>query len=309
MRMITLVAALMPMAATAQTDVMTAEICTQLTTHLETDLGYDVEIGGHMAEDQLCVLGDILVRTAANYGPDIRIKRMAISGSGFEAFFADMTPLRTAIVDIDDLQVLPRVGDPVYDYMLEVQQHRNLNDIDISVSWDPATNVLIMDRFEIDLPGENAISATLRVENADLSSLGALEMSLTGMAVTDLNLEVTSHELFENYLAPMLIPALLGSSGDPEQEVEEMKAMALGLLGQVPETILAAASLAAMAELMADIPHPAGTITLEMRANPGIGAVRFGPMFLFRAPETLAEVWPLFEGVTFDIGYERTSVE
>jgi hypothetical protein len=298
-----------PIAAIAQSDPMDADLCGRLVAHIQTMSPMAIQVEGHQVEELACVATGVVVDFPGNYEPDIRLRRVAITGQGFERHLDDLTPLQAVTVDIDDLQMLPQTGDPTFDYMLEVQQARNLIDVDISVVWDPETLVLTLEQFDIDFPYDNAVSATMQVANVDLSSLGALELSLGGMAVTEATLEVTSNGLFENYGATMLIPLVLSGTMEPEAEVEAMKASAVAVIAKLPSAFFVGDTPEALAAIVADMPTPGGTVDLRLTAEPGLGALRFGSVWLGTAPQSLADFWTYLHGVEVDVTYERVPIE
>jgi hypothetical protein len=147
------------------------------------------------------------------------------------------------------------------------------------------------------------VQASAVLTGVDLSSTGAMQMSATSFALTEFDTQVTTHGLFEWYILMALGTMVLPSEGDIDAAAEGLRADLAAVLDDLPGTSFSDASKAALRELIAELPNPSGDLTLELRAEPGIGPARAAGYALNGVPQTLAEAAPLFLGVTVDVGW------
>ena len=96
---------------------------------------------------------------------------------------------------------------------------------------------------------------------------------------------------------------MLPSEGDIDAAAEGIRAAMLTMIGDLPGTSFSDASKADLRTLIEELPNPSGDLSLSLRAEPGIGPVRFGGYAITGVPQTLAEAAPLFKGVTVDVGW------
>ena len=241
-------------------------------------------------------------------GRSVVVKADALiwSGEGRERFLRDNLPPLSLELDLTGLRVVPEIGDPVMTYLLDVQSRARPADLSIRVGWDEAENVLEWEKIELRFAGGDYVRYQAIVEDVDLSSMNAIQMSAGSFGITRTVLEVRSQGLFEAYALMPLGMALLHGEADPAARVEELKRRARSEISRLPETIFPPESKSSLANLADDMPAPAGTLRVEMTANPGLGTAR-GMQMALRGEDLsdLAEIWPLLEGVRYDIGYER----
>ena len=299
----------LPFAAAAESDAVDVALCQQLVDQVTALASQSITVAEVRTEGRACVFEGLVVDMPGTYEPDFHIARAVVAGQGFTELLAEQRPLWAVSAQIDGLRIVPQTGDPFFDYMMQVQQARNGIEFDLSITWDSLKRQVRMEQLEVDFPGENALFVRFVADNVDLSSRAALETSLTAMAVTEMDIEVTSNGLFEGYAFPALAGVLLGSAEDPEAEVQALKALALSGLAVLPDDLVDAASREALAQLVRDMPNPGGTLALRLRAEPGIGALRFAPVWLRGVPRSLAEAEPMLVGVTLDASYDRVPIE
>ncbi|MEZ5778380.1 MAG: hypothetical protein R3E44_08465 [Paracoccaceae bacterium] len=233
-------------------------------------------------------------------------RRFEWRGAGLDRFIGQRLPPTALEVRIDDIRVIPAPGDVVMDYLFRAQSQHNGIDLAGSAHWDAGARRLVLDGLTIDFPGDNELSASFAIEKVDLSSASAMQMSAGTMALSDLTLDITSHGLFENYVLFPFGPVVLESGGDPEAQVAELKKEARAVIAGLPESSFPAPTRAALGELVADMPNPAGRLHLHIAAPQGFGAARLTRFALTGLPQTVAEVTPIFDGVTVEARYLRS---
>ena len=128
-------------------------------------------------------------------------------------------------------------------------------------------------------------------------------MSATSFALTEFDARITSHGLFEWYVLMALGPAVLPSEGDMDSAFAGVQVEVKAFVADLPGASFPDESKAALVAFVDQLPNPSGELTLAMRAEPGVGPVRFGGYAVTGVPTSMAEAAPLFQGVTVDVGW------
>jgi hypothetical protein len=247
-----------------------------------------------------CLFTDLQIKDSRPYSPNWFADSLHLHGA--LQWIADgSTPPDRLGVGMTGFRAVVQTGDPQFDYLLLAQSRANETRVNLDVAWDAAARVLAVERLDMDFPGENLVQVTAQLTGVDLSSPGAMQMSLTSLALTELDMTVQTHGLFEGYLLMPLGNMLLSGDGDMEAEVAALKAEATAAALALPEAQFSADTRAALATLIARLPNPAGTLTLSFRAEPGFGATRFAGYAMTGMPDSIAAAEPLLEGVTVEI--------
>lgn len=261
--------------------------------------------------DGWCRFRDVRL-TSGGYDPDIWIDELDLRGDAFGFFTLGEkpeTPGLRAEAKVGGLHIVPKAHEPLMDYLLAAQAQSWAISVEAALDWDAAGRVLRLSRLDLDFPGENAVSLSVTVANVDLSSDGAMQMSVTGFAVTEAALDVTTKGLFESYLLMPLGSELLPFDGDVLAAAENLRLKALGGIAAMPEAAVPAASKDALSRLMAEMPNPSGRLTMAFRADPGFGPSRLGFIGLYGMPGSVAEAAPLFQGVTLDVTWTHEDAD
>lgn len=255
-----------------------------------------------------CVISDLVIDMPGDYAPDWHLDRLKVRGSAL-AWIADGSSLPEGLeVAVEGLRLVVQTGNPQMDWLLAAQSRPNGIDAEASLSWDPAGKVLRLEGLTLDFPGENRIEGSAVVTGVDLSSRGAMQMSATGFSLTEAELNVQMHGLFETYALMALGSVLLPPEGDMDAAAERLRAKGLALVADLPGTSFSDASKAALSALIGELPNPSGALTLSVRADPGIGPQRLAPWLITGVPRTLAAAAALFQGVTVDVGWTHDDV-
>ena len=254
-------------------------------------------------EGDWCVVEGLVLDLEEQYLPDWHIDRLRFRGAAL-GWIVDGSTLPEGLeIAVEGLRLVVETGNPQMDWLFAAQSRPNRIDASASLTWDAAGKVLRLEGLSIDFPGENLVEASAVVTGVDLSSTGAAQMSATSFALTEADLAVTTHGLFEWYVLMSVGPSVLPYEGDIDAAAEGIRADLLAMLGDLPETSFSAGSKAALGALIAELPNPAGELTVTLRSEAGIGPTRLGGYAMGGVPETVAEAAPLFQGVTVDIGW------
>jgi hypothetical protein len=261
-------------------------------------------VGGRVAQDgDWCMVEEARLDLPGGYVPDWHVDRLRFRGSALGWIADGSTAPEGLEVTVEGLRLVVQTGNPQMDWIFAAQARPNRIDAEAAMNWDPAGKRLRLEGLRIDFPGENLLGLSATIEGVDLSSTGAMQMSATSFALTEADLSITTHGLFEWYVLMALGPMVLPHEGDMEAAAREIRADLVAAVGELPETSLSAESKAALGALIGELPNPSGDLTVSVRAEPGFGPVRFGGYAMGGVPETVAEVAPLFQGVMIDVGW------
>lgn len=236
----------------------------------------------------------------------IRVTDMRWRMGDFDRLDRGLPPTSIS-VEARGISFVPQVDDAVISYLMGVQFGQSDTRAFLDATWDPVEQRIHLTQAKVVFDAENSLSVTANIRDVDLSDLAKLRMSAGRMALTDLSLRVETQGLFEEFFAFPVGAALLADSEDPEADVERMKAMALDAVAAVPASILDQSSAAAMNDLITDLPHPKGGISLQMHSDDGLGALRFAPFALMGSADNLDTLWSALSDVTISASYKQTA--
>jgi hypothetical protein len=289
--------------------VQAQDLCAAVWDRLVLGAAILVPVSGTVrADGAACEVSGVEIDMPGDYTPVWVIERLRLSGGALGWIAgAGGTPDRLEIA-VEGLSFQLRTGMADLDYIHAAQARANPTRLTAALEWQADARRLVLERLEVDLPGDNAITLTAAVEGVDLSSAGAMQMSLTGAALREADLTVQSHGFFEFYLLPWLGNGLLPLEGDVEAAAAALQARATEVVAGLPGAQFPGDSRAALAALIAELPNPAGTLTLSFRADPGFGAARFAGYAGQPLPATLEAAAPLLQGVTVGIGWTHEEI-
>ena len=258
---------------------------------------------GVAQEGDWCVVDVPVLDVDGQYVPDWRMDRLRFRGAAL-GWIADGSSMPEGLeIAVEGLRLAVQTGNAQVDWLLAAQARPNGIDAEAALAWDPVAKVLRLERLSLDFPGENRVEASAVVTGVDLSSTGAMQMSLASFALTEAELRVQTHGLFEGYALMALGSALLPPEGDMDAAAEGLGAEVLEAISDLPGTSFSDASKAALRVLVGELPNPAGDLAVAVKAEPGIGPVRFGGYAVTGVPATVAAAAPVFEGVKVDVGW------
>lgn len=241
-----------------------------------------------------------------------RIAELHLRGYALGYIAANEVPVAPGMLfeaRVEGFRMAATIGQPQTDWLFAAQSKTALIDAEISLDWDMAAKALILSKLVVDFPGDNLVSATARVENVDLSSDAAMQMSAAGFAVTDVALDVAMHGLFETYLLLPLGAAMLPYEGDMDAAAANLRTTALTGLAALPDAAFPAATKDALARFLTALPNPWGELSVKFRADPGYGPVRLGSIAMTGVPQTMADAEMLFQGIGLDVAWTETESE
>jgi hypothetical protein len=262
-------------------------------------------------QDGWCQIDAPLIANEDTYQPNWTADLIRFRGAGLGNVIAGKPPA-TLDVQVRRAQIRVKTGEARMDYLMGLQMGRNGINIDFAAQYDATKRVLRLDRFDIDFPGNNAIGLTAQVDRIDLNSTGGMQMSVGQAGLTSLGLTATSNGLFETYFVLPLGAALLPEipeTIDHAAYIATMIADTRATIAGLPDTLIDAPSRAALDALLADMPHPWGTFTINATAPTGFGTPRLMGFAATGVPYTLQEWLPVFNGVTLTAIYTPSPKE
>jgi hypothetical protein len=255
-----------------------------------------------------CDITNVVVDVERNYAPDWHIDKLTFTSNALpwinemlRTGTATTTPPETLEIGLEGVRIVAETGNPTMDWLIAAESRPNKINANLALAWDAQKRLLRLEALTIDFPGDNLVEFSAAVTGVDLSSTGAMQMSATSFALTEADLRITTHGLFEAYiLVPLGGIYLAPMEGDIDAAVAGMKAELVQAVGALPASSFSSESKAALAVLIGELPNPAGDLRIAVRSEAGIGPTRFGGYAVTGAPETLAEAARLLEGVTVD---------
>ncbi len=250
-----------------------------------------------------CVVESPVLDLPGQYMPDWHLDRLRFRGSALGWIANGATLPEGLEVVAEGLRLVVQTGNPQMDWLFAAQARPNAIRADASLAWDAAARELRLEGLSIDFPGENLVELSAVVAGVDLSSTGAMQMSATSFAVTEADLAVTTHGLFEWYLLMALGPSVLPTEGDMEAAAAGLRAAMRTAVADLPGASFSDASKAALGVLIGELPNPSGDLVVSLRSEAGVGPSRLMPWAMTGVPKTLAEAAGVLHGVTVEIGW------
>jgi hypothetical protein len=293
--------------ATAQ-DLPGQALCKDLWTWLSAMAGPVLSLTGEVTPTSMegCLFTEVKADLPGQYVPDWHVGSLHLRG-GLQDLVDGRAPDRLDL-RVRDLRLVVQTGDGQMDYLFAAQARANPIQVDLALAWDKSARELLLERLEIDFVGENLVSLSAKAAGVDLSSTGAMQMSATSFAVTDLDLTVQSHGLFEWYALMALGPMVLPREGDMEAAAEALRADLGAMVADLPAATFPDASRQALTALIEELPNPAGVLSLSLRSDAGVGPARLMGYALTGGPASMEAAAPLFDGVRISIGWEPEDV-
>jgi hypothetical protein len=283
-----------------------AELCPAAWEKVSAALSELGSVSGKLSQDgDWCLVQGLVLDLEGQYLPDWHLDRLRFRGSALGWIAEGAGTPEGLEIAVEGLRLVVQTGNAQMDWLFAAQARPNGIDAQASLAWDAGAKVLRLEGLSLDFPGENLVEASAVLTGVDLSSPGAIQMSATSFALTEADLRITTHGLFEWYALMTLGPAMLPPEGDMEAAAEGIRADLRTLVAELPETSVSAESKAALVALIGELPNPAGDLVVSVRAEPGLGPVRAAGYAVTGMPGTLAEAAPLFQGVTLDVDWSH----
>jgi hypothetical protein len=286
-----------------------ADDCAAFWTALTQAGGTSTLISGQVAapEGDWCVFEDVVLAVP---GPAWHADQLRLKG-GFVPWLTGLLASGSAggiqpdrlEAEVKGLRLVVQTGDAQMDWLFAAQARSNTIGGNMALAWDASGRALSIEALRIDFPGENLVEVSGKAVGVDLSSDGAMQMSLTSFAVTEADLKAQTHGLFEWYLLMAFGPVFLPRDGDMDAAAASVRNMATGGVAALPDSTFPEATKAALTALIAELPNPSGTLTVSIRSETGLGPTRLMGYAMQGVPATVADTAPLFEGVAVDIGW------
>lgn len=251
-------------------------------------------------QDGWCVLSNVIIDLQGKYVPEIHIDELRFRGSVVPWVLGTVWPDGTGKfpgdlqLRVKGLQRVMHTGTAPIDYLFAAQARLGAIDGSASLYWVPDTKTLTVSSLDLDFPGKNTLSLKGRITNVDPVAVRATGQTPTGFALTDAELDVTTHGLFEEYLLPPLVNAALPKGA---ADVERVRKQVLELLADLPDAAVPSGTKDALNRLIDELPNPSGTLVAQFRSEPGFGSDRLAPLEGMAMPMSAEGLAPLFEGV------------
>lgn len=280
-------------------------LCRAVWSGLTVQAAVAVPLTGRVSgqEDGACVIEEVRLDLPGDYTPDWQAARLRLAGGALPWLVGEPGQPDRLEIEVEGLHAVITTGMAQLDYLYAAQARAQTIRARVVLAWDADARSLAVEAFEIDFPGDNLVQLTARLDGVDLASRDAALMSLTGVALREADLTVRSHGLFEWYLLMPFGPNFLPNEGDMEAAARALKAEAVAAVGALPGAQVPEASKAALVALIGELPNPAGTLTLALRAEPGLGPSRFPGDGAMDGTQGLGDLDRVLEGVTFAIGW------
>lgn len=257
-------------------------------------------------EGDWCLVQGMVLDLEGQYLPDWHMDRLRFRGSAVNWVVDGSSAPEGLEIAVEGLRLVVQTGNAQFDWLYAAQARANMIDAKASLTWDAKTRVLRLEGLSIDFPGDNQVDLSAALTGVDLSSTGAVQMSTTSFALTEADLKVTTHGLFEGYLLMPLGSAFLPHEGDMAAAVDSIRTELISAVVALPPSSFSDASKDALLALIMQLPNPSGEVTMSLRAAPGIGPARLAGYALVGVPQSVADFEPLFQGVTVDVGWNHT---
>jgi hypothetical protein len=262
-------------------------------------------------QDGWCQIDGAQIAPDNDYAPNWTADLIRFRGDGLAAVSAGKPPA-TLDVQVRHARLLVKTGEARMDYLMGLQMAQNWINMDFAAQYDAKARVLKLDRLNIDFPGNNAFGLTAQVDRVDLNSMGGMQLSVGGAGLTSLGMTVTSHGLFETYfvmpIGAVMLPEV-PETIDHAAYIATVIADTRATVADLPDTLIDAPSKAALDKMLAEMPHPWGTLSLMATAPQGFGTPRFMGFAMKGVPYTMQDWLPVFNGVTVTATYTPSPQE
>ncbi|MCU0827255.1 MAG: hypothetical protein MUE52_07570 [Tabrizicola sp.] len=305
--MIRVAAILYLMASPTLAEDLVPAVCGKVWDRLTSDIGAGLPVTGTATPTDRagCLFTGLRLDLAGDYVPDWYVDRLYVDGS-LPWLAGEAAPPDRLDVQAEGLRVVVQTGQPQMDWLFDAQSRPSAIDAKLSLAWDPVEKALRLEGLSIDFPGDNLVQASALVTGVDLSSVGAMQMSATSFAITEADLTLQMHGLFEWYVLMAVGPAVLPIEGDMDAAAEDLRAALLAAVAELPATTVPEPSKSALVDLINTLPNPWGKLEVALRSAAGIGPARLTPWVITGIPASLAEAAPVLDGVQLDIRWTPT---
>ena len=215
-------------------------------------------------------------------------------------FLDEGLPPRSLEIIGEGLGVLAETGDPVFDYLFEIQASQSKSEFGLNIRWDGLQNAVVVEEAYITFNADNRISASARIDGVNLTDAASMQTSLGSFGLRDLSAQAEFDGWFEAYLA-MPLGQLVLQNGDvaPQTQVEALQDQAVTFIQALPNESVPENTRAALSAFVEALPNPRGSARLQLSATPPIGMARFAPLGLTAQAPTLDTFVPiLLEGTS-----------
>lgn len=218
-----------------------------------------------------CGTGPIELKTPSSEHIVTLIDDVIVEGEGLRAYADTGAPPATLIARMEGLRVMPRIDDPVMDFVFAAQYRRNAVDGRLVVTFDREANRLILDELSLDFPGPNNVRASAEASGVDARDRRALLTSVATAKLMTAYVEIETRGLFETYLLRPLAQSVLADTEDAPAAFDAWKEELRTTVVTIPDETVPTASKRAFERLLQDLPNPHGRLRIELAYPGGFG--------------------------------------
>lgn len=253
-----------------------------------------------------CLVQGVSLDLEGRYLPDWHADRLRFRGPAVGWLITGEGAPDGLDVSVEGLRLVVETGHAQTDWLMAAQARANAIQAEVALSWTVEARELRLERLTIDFPGDNLVEGSMVATGVDLSSAGAMQMSLGSFALSAADLRVRTHGLFEGFLLMPLGTALLPPEGDMSAAVDAIRTDLISRVVKLPASSVPDRSKDALVALVMELPNPSGELTVSLRAEPGIGPGRLVGPALTGVRDTVVGASPLLQGVEVDVGWTHT---
>jgi hypothetical protein len=248
-----------------------------------------------------CRLSDLTLQQGRTL--KLEVSSMSWVADGFETLLIGAPEGLSLDLRVEDARLVPQTPDPWMSYFLDLQNRRNFINIEALMEWSPETGILEVERFVLDLPGENGFQLSSSVTGATADMLPGRLSGFDALTLAAVSLTVKN----EGYLDGLALGWMLGQlslmPGEPETVVASTLEKFQDIVADWPGDVFPPDSKANLTEMIAAGPFPwgrfdlvmaEGEITLDRLVTLGMSPDPFGA-------QAMADAWA---GSVFEIQFE-----
>ena len=252
------------------------------------------EVSVFVSDDGWCEVTGLEVETSSQTAA--AVEKVRWRASDIERFLDEGLLPRALELDVIGFRSVYISGDPLQDYLFDLQRSDTGLNFGVSARWDGIQNALFVENAYADLGPAGEIEMSARINDVDLTDTASLQLSAGTAAVQDVLITAEFDGWFEQYVAQTLGYILLnGATASPAEDVARLQGQAVALIEMVPDTTMPEQSKDFLSEFVMALPRPRGTLRLQFSADPAFGMAR---LLQFAASGVQGGLEPVMEGVT-----------
>ncbi len=233
----------------------------------------------------------------------LEVEAISWTGAGFETLLIGAPDGLSLDLKVENARLVPQTSDPWMSYYLDLQNRHNFIDIEVVLGWAPDVGILEVERFRLDLPGENALELSSRITGATAEMMPGRLSGFDALTLEGFSLTVENAGYLDGLALGWMLGQLSLFPGEPETVVAGMLSVSQDIVAAWPDEVFPAASKAALATLIAAGPFPWGRLDVVMEEGE-ISLDRLVTLGMSPEPYGRNAMTDAWAGAVFDIRYE-----